>query len=48
MLWVKSFHIVAVVCWFAALFYLPRLFVYYAQSTDQTSLERFKVMERKL
>ena len=48
MLWVKSFHIVAVVCWFAALFYLPRLFVYHAQSTDQTSLERFKVMERKL
>ena len=48
MLWVKSFHIVAVVCWFAALFYLPRLFVYHSQSSDSTSLERFKVMERKL
>ncbi len=48
MLWLKSFHIVAVVCWFAALFYLPRLFVYHAQSSDQASLERFKVMERKL
>lgn len=48
MLWVKAFHIVAVVCWFAALFYLPRLFVYHAQSEDSTSIERFKVMERKL
>ena len=48
MLWVKAFHIIAVVCWFAALFYLPRLFVYHAQSSDHTSTERFKVMERKL
>lgn len=48
MLWVKAFHIVAVVCWFAALFYLPRLFVYHAQSSDQASTERFKVMESKL
>ena len=47
-LWVKAFHIVAVVCWFAALFYLPRLFVYHAMSEDQASRERFKVMERKL
>ncbi|MDD5240904.1 MAG: protoporphyrinogen oxidase HemJ [Sulfuricella sp.] len=48
MLWVKAFHIIAVVTWFAALFYLPRLFVYHAMSEDATSLERFKVMERKL
>jgi len=48
MLWVKAFHIVAVVCWFAALFYLPRLFVYHAMADDQTSRERFKVMERRL
>ena len=48
MLWVKAFHIVAVVCWFAALFYLPRLFVYHSQADDHLSLERFKVMERKL
>ena len=48
MLWVKAFHIIAVVCWFAALFYLPRLFVYHAQSSVQPSTERFKVMERKL
>ena len=48
MLWVKAFHIVAVVCWFAMLFYLPRLFVYHAMSEDPASIERFKVMERKL
>lgn len=48
MLWVKAFHIIAVVCWFAALFYLPRLFVYHAQTTDNDGNERFKIMERKL
>ena len=48
MLWVKSFHIVFMVAWFAGLFYLPRLFVYHAQATDGVSIERFKVMERKL
>lgn len=48
MLWVKAFHIIAVVTWFAALFYLPRLFVYHAMATDQEGIERFKVMERKL
>jgi len=48
MLWVKSFHIIFMVTWFAGLFYLPRLFVYHAMSDDQTSLERFKIMERKL
>src|SRR5688500_15543327 len=48
MLWVKSLHIVFMVTWFAGLFYLPRLFVYHAQSQDSVSLERFKLMERKL
>ena len=48
MLWVKAFHVVAMVCWFAGLFYLPRLFVYHAQSDDQAGRERFKIMERKL
>jgi putative membrane protein len=48
MLWVKAFHIIFVVTWFAGLFYLPRLFVYHSQAQDQTSLERFVVMERKL
>ncbi len=48
MLWVKALHIVFMVTWFAGLFYLPRLFVYHAQSTDAVSVERFKVMEKKL
>ncbi len=48
MLWVKAFHLIAMVCWFAAIFYLPRLFVYHAMSEDEISCERFKVMERKL
>ena len=46
--WVLAFHILAVICWFAALFYLPRLFVYHAMSEDEISIERFKVMQRKL
>lgn len=46
--WVLAFHIIAVICWFAALFYLPRLFVYHAMSADEISIERFKVMQRKL
>ena len=48
MLWVKSFHLVFMVTWFAGLFYLPRLFVYHAMSDDEISNERFQVMERKL
>lgn len=48
MLWVKAFHIIFMVTWFAGLFYLPRLFVYHAMTTDQISLDRFKIMERKL
>lgn len=48
MLWVKAFHIIAVVCWFAGIFYLPRLFVYHASCEDQPGRERFKIMERKL
>jgi len=44
----KATHIIFMVTWFAGLFYLPRLFVYHAMSDDATSLERFKVMERKL
>ena len=48
MLWIKAFHIISVITWFAALFYLPRLFVYHSMSSDRTSIERFKVMERKL
>ena len=51
MLWVKSFHIIFMVSWFAGLFYLPRLFVYHAMAQDEgdsASMARLKVMERKL
>ena len=48
MLWVKSLHIIFMVTWFAGLFYLPRLFVYHALSSDAVSLQRFVIMERKL
>lgn len=48
MLWLKAFHLIFMVTWFAGLFYLPRLYVYHAQSSDEISNERFKVMERKL
>jgi protoporphyrinogen IX oxidase len=47
-LWIKAFHIVFMVTWFAGLFYLPRLFVYHAMSSDEVGSERFRVMERKL
>jgi len=48
MLWIKSLHVIFMVTWFAGLFYLPRLFVYHAMAEDALSIERFKVMERKL
>jgi putative membrane protein len=48
MLWLKALHLIFMVTWFAGLFYLPRLFVYHAMSRDETSNERFKIMERKL
>jgi len=48
MLWLKAFHVVFMVTWFAALFYLPRLFVYHALTDDAAGSARFKVMERKL
>ena len=48
MLWLKSFHLIFMVTWFAGLFYLPRLYVYHAQADDPVGIERFKVMERKL
>ena len=46
--WVKALHVVAMVTWFAGLFYLPRLFVYHADASDAISIERFKIMERRL
>tara|TARA_B110000967_G_C18824887_1_gene530785 strand:+ start:881 stop:1294 length:414 start_codon:yes stop_codon:yes gene_type:complete len=48
MLWIKAFHIIFMVTWFAGLFYLPRLFVYHAMSTDKLSNDRFIIMEGKL
>jgi putative membrane protein len=48
MLWLKGFHVIAVVTWFAGLFYLPRLYVYHADAKDSISIERFGVMERRL
>jgi protoporphyrinogen IX oxidase len=47
-LWIKAIHVIGFVCWFAGIFYLPRLFVYHAMATDDAGIERFKVMERKL
>lgn len=48
MLWIKAFHIVFMVTWFAGLFYLPRLFVYHAETQDQISHDRFCIMEKRL
>jgi putative membrane protein len=48
MLWLKGFHVVAVVAWFAGLFYLPRLYVYHADAKDSISIQRFEIMERRL
>ena len=48
MLWFKALHLIFMVTWFAGMFYLPRLFVYHAMTDDQTSIDRFKLMERKL
>lgn len=46
--YIRAFHIIGMVCWFAGIFYLPRLFVYHAMSDDTISQERFSLMERKL
>lgn len=48
MLWLKSFHLIFVVTWFAGLFYLPRLFLYHASAADPIGRERFRLMERRL
>ena len=48
MLAVKSLHIIFMVAWYAGLFYLPRLFVYHSMANDAISIERFKLMERRL
>ncbi len=48
MLWIKAFHIIFVVTWFAGLFYLPRLFVYHAMTNDETTRKTLQLMQRKL
>ena len=48
MLWLKAFHVVFVVSWFAGLFYLPRLYVYHVTTADADGRARFEVMERRL
>lgn len=48
MLWIKSLHIIFVVCWFAGLFYLPRIFVNLAMVDDAATRERLNLMARKL
>ena len=47
-LWIKALHVVFVIAWFAGLFYLPRLFVYHADTTDSVGETRFKLMEKRL
>lgn len=48
--WTKAFHVISVIAWMAALFYLPRLFVYHAERGGEAPVlaETFKVMERRL
>lgn len=48
MLWLKAFHIIFVVCWFAGIFYLPRIFVYYAASEHPETKAQLALMSRKL
>ena len=48
MLWLKAFHIIFMVCWFAGIFYLPRLFVYHAMSNEPAVHAQLAIMERKL
>lgn len=47
-LWIKAFHIIAVIAWISALLYLPRLFVYHAATTSQEVMQTLEVMERRL
>ena len=46
--YIKAFHLIALVAWFAGLFYLPRLFVYHAMTNNEVSKHQFKIMEHKL
>ena len=48
MLWIQGLHVIFVVTWFAGLFYLPRIFVYYAQADDPATKRTLATMARKL
>ena len=48
MLWLKAFHVVFVVTWFAGLFYLPRLYAYHVATHEPEGRARFELMERRL
>ncbi len=48
MLWLKAFHVIFVVTWFAGLFYLPRLFIYHLEANEPVVRERLKIMQRRL
>jgi putative membrane protein len=48
-LWLKAFHVIAVIAWMAGMLYLPRLFVYHCDAPkDSIQSETFKIMERRL
>jgi putative membrane protein len=47
-LWLKAFHVFFMIAWMAGIFYLPRLFVYHAESKHQETKDQFKIMERRL
>ena len=46
--WIEAFHVISMVCWFAGLFYLPRLFVYHAKTNDKALSDQYKIMEYRL
>ncbi len=48
MLWVKAAHIIAVICWFAGIFYLPRILVYFAASDDARTRDKLASMASNL
>lgn len=47
-LWLKAFHVFFMIAWMAGIFYLPRLFVYHAESQHKQTKDQFKIMERRL
>ncbi len=49
LVWIKALHIISVIAWMAALFYLPRLLVYHAEAEKNSAItDTFKIMERRL